>query len=150
VLGNLFAGLVLLFARPYIAGEHVRVLSGAINGPHEGVVISAGLLYTTLQTDNGPLNIPNSTLMAAAVGAAPIRDPKSAGSKDPAVDSAPTHAPTYAPGGSTAVSPTGDDAGQQAHDLATAIAEGQAITDAAGSAGAGGAQKQADAGEGRH
>lgn len=40
VLGNLFAGVVLLFARPYIAGEPIRVLSGAINGPHEGVVVS--------------------------------------------------------------------------------------------------------------
>src|SRR6185295_12408583 len=33
VLGNLFAGLVLLFALPYVPGQRVRVLSGAINGP---------------------------------------------------------------------------------------------------------------------
>jgi small-conductance mechanosensitive channel len=31
VLGNLFAGLVLLFARPYLPGQRVRVMSGAIN-----------------------------------------------------------------------------------------------------------------------
>ena len=68
VLGNLFAGLVLLFARPYVPGQQVRVLSGAINGPHVGVIISAGLLYTMLETPDGPLNIPNSTLLAAAVG----------------------------------------------------------------------------------
>jgi small-conductance mechanosensitive channel len=71
VLSNLFAGLVLLFARPYVPGQHVRVLSGAINGPHEGVIVSAGLLYTVLETDDGPLNIPNNTLLASAVGPAP-------------------------------------------------------------------------------
>ena len=70
VLSNLFAGLVLLFARPYVPGQQIRVLSGAINGPHEGVVVSAGLLYTMLDTPDGPLNIPNSTLLAAAVGPA--------------------------------------------------------------------------------
>jgi small-conductance mechanosensitive channel len=71
VLSNLFAGLVLLFARPYVPGQQIRVLSGAINGPHTGVIVSAGLLYTLLETDDGPLNIPNSTLLAAAVGPTP-------------------------------------------------------------------------------
>jgi len=68
VLGNLFAGLVLLFARPYVPGQQVRVMSGAINGPHLGVIVSAGLLYTVLDTADGPLNIPNSSLLASAVG----------------------------------------------------------------------------------
>jgi small-conductance mechanosensitive channel len=76
VLGNLFAGLVLLFARPYVPGQQVRVLSGAINGPHVGVIISAGLLYTMLETADGPLNIPNSALLGAAVGPA-VQVPKS-------------------------------------------------------------------------
>ncbi|WP_244875939.1 mechanosensitive ion channel domain-containing protein [Winogradskya consettensis] len=70
VLSNLFAGLVLLFSRPYVTGERVRVMSGALNGPLTGTVISAGLLYTMLETDDGPLNIPNSALMASAVGPA--------------------------------------------------------------------------------
>ncbi|WP_433830859.1 mechanosensitive ion channel family protein [Actinoplanes sp. CA-015351] len=68
VLGNLFAGLVLLFARPYVPGRRIRVMTGALNGPHVGVIVSAGLLYTVLDTDDGPLNIPNSQLMASAVG----------------------------------------------------------------------------------
>ncbi|MEU8241746.1 mechanosensitive ion channel family protein [Actinoplanes missouriensis] len=68
VLGNLFAGLVLLFARPYVPGRRIRVMSGALNGPHVGVILSAGLLYTVLETDDGPLNIPNSQLLASAVG----------------------------------------------------------------------------------
>src|SRR5207253_8763656 len=71
VLGNLFAGLVLLFAQAYVPGQRVRVMSGAINGPHVGVVISAGLLYTVLETPDGPLNIPNSSLLASAVGPSP-------------------------------------------------------------------------------
>jgi hypothetical protein len=68
VLSNLFAGLVLLFARPYVPGQRVRVMSGAINGPHVGVIVSAGLLYTVLETVDGPLNIPNSSLLASAIG----------------------------------------------------------------------------------
>ncbi|BBH68194.1 hypothetical protein ACTI_48790 [Actinoplanes sp. OR16] len=68
VLGNLFAGLVLLLARPYVPGRRVRVMSGALNGPHVGVIVSAGLLYTILDTEDGPLNIPNSQLMLSAVG----------------------------------------------------------------------------------
>jgi small-conductance mechanosensitive channel len=71
VLSNLFAGVVLLFARPYVPGQRVRVMSGALNGPHTGVVVSAGLLYTMLETADGSLNIPNSGLLAAAVGPAP-------------------------------------------------------------------------------
>jgi small-conductance mechanosensitive channel len=74
VLGNLFAGLVLLFARPYVPGQRVRVMSGAINGPHVGVIVSAGLLYTLLETAEGPLNIPNSSLLASAVGPSTAED----------------------------------------------------------------------------
>jgi len=70
-LSNLFAGLVLLFARPYIPGEEVRILSGALGGTLDGTVTSVGLLYTTLSTQDGTLNIPNGALLAAAVGPLP-------------------------------------------------------------------------------
>ena len=73
LLGNLFAGLVLLFARPYVPGERIRIRSGALGGPHEGLVTSVGLLYTTLRSDEGDINIPNSALLASAVG--PVPDP---------------------------------------------------------------------------
>ncbi|WP_236718157.1 mechanosensitive ion channel family protein [Actinoplanes sp. TFC3] len=77
VLGNLFAGLVLMFARPYVPGQQIRVMSGAINGLLTGVIVSAGLLYTVLDTEDGPLNIPNSVLMGSAVGPAPVEsDPE--------------------------------------------------------------------------
>ena len=87
VLGNLFAGLVLLFAQAYVPGQRVRVMSGAINGPHVGVIVSAGLLYTVLETADGPLNIPNSSLLAAAVGPAPTK-PQPA--EDEIADTAPS------------------------------------------------------------
>jgi len=67
-LANVFAGLVLLFARPYTPGEKVRIRSGALGGTLDGTVTSVGLLYTTLSTEEGVLNIPNGALLAAAVG----------------------------------------------------------------------------------
>lgn len=66
-LGNFFAGLVLLLARPYRAGDYVTIYSGAINGPHQGKVTDVGLLYTSVATARGPLNVPNSVLLASAV-----------------------------------------------------------------------------------
>jgi small-conductance mechanosensitive channel len=107
VLGNLFAGIVLLFARLYVPGQRIRVMAGAINGPHEGAIVSSGLLYTMLETADGPLNIPNSALMAAAV--APAGD----------------HDTSSEDGSETAW--TDDGQLQKTRDLATAVTEGQAI-----------------------
>jgi len=70
-LGNFFAGLVLIFARPYLPGQRIKVNTGALGGPFEGIITSAGLIYTTIQTDTGPINLPNSGLLAAAIGPAP-------------------------------------------------------------------------------
>jgi small-conductance mechanosensitive channel len=70
-LGNFFAGLVLIFARPYLPGQRIVVNSGALGGPFEGIVTSAGLIFTTLQTDTGPINLPNAGLLSAAIGPAP-------------------------------------------------------------------------------
>ncbi|MGX7677423.1 mechanosensitive ion channel domain-containing protein [Jatrophihabitans sp. DSM 45814] len=70
-LANFFAGLVLLFARPYIPGQRVKVYSGGMGGPFEGTIIAAGLLYTTMITEDGPINLPNAGLLASAVGPAP-------------------------------------------------------------------------------
>jgi len=49
-LGNFFAGLVLLFARPYVPGHRVKISSGAMGGPFEGVITGSGLMYTTIDT----------------------------------------------------------------------------------------------------
>jgi small conductance mechanosensitive channel len=72
-LGNLFAGLVLITARPFRVGERVRLQAGAIGGIHEGVVSSLGLMYTTLARGADRIMIPNMQVIAAVV--VPIVEP---------------------------------------------------------------------------
>jgi small-conductance mechanosensitive channel len=67
----------MLVSRPFAVGEFVRIRSGALNGPFEGTITSIGLVYTSLETDEGSLAIPNSALLGAAVGR--VRDPSTAG-----------------------------------------------------------------------
>lgn len=72
-LGNLFAGMVLLTARPFRLGELVRLQAGAVGGFIEGVVSSLGLLYTTLARGDDRIMIPNSVVLSAVV--VPLREP---------------------------------------------------------------------------
>ena len=67
-LGNVFAGLVLLVARPFVIGDHIRIRSGALGGIFEASVSEMSLTYVTLRTDDGLLKIPNSAMLAAGVG----------------------------------------------------------------------------------
>ena len=73
-LGNLFAGMVLLSARPFRVGERVRLQAGAVAGQLEGVVSSLGLLYTTLARGEDRIMVPNNVVLSAAV--LPIREPE--------------------------------------------------------------------------
>ena len=73
-LGNLFAGLVLLSARPFKVGERVRLQAGAVGGQIEGIVSSLGLLYTTLARGEDRIQIPNNVVLSAAV--VPLREPE--------------------------------------------------------------------------
>jgi small conductance mechanosensitive channel len=72
-LGNVFAGMVLLSARPFRLGERVRLQAGVIAGQIEGVVASLGLLYTTLSRGDERIMIPNTSVLTAAV--LPLREP---------------------------------------------------------------------------
>ena len=72
-LGNLFAGLVLLTARPFRVGERIRLQAGALGGVLEGVVSSLGLMYTTLARGEDRIMIPNNGVLAAVV--VPVREP---------------------------------------------------------------------------
>ncbi len=72
-LGNLFAGLVLLTARPFRVGERVRLQAGALGGVLEGVVSSLGLMYTTLARGEDRILIPNNGVLSAVV--VPVREP---------------------------------------------------------------------------
>jgi small conductance mechanosensitive channel len=74
-LGNLFAGMVLLSARPFRVGERVRLQAGAVGGQLEGVVSSLGLLYTTLAQGADRVQVPNNVVLSAAV--VPLREPDS-------------------------------------------------------------------------
>jgi len=66
-LGNIFASFVLLFARPFNVGEHIRVRSGTI-GVVDAWVLGIGLTYVTLQTEDGLLKVPNSVVLASGIG----------------------------------------------------------------------------------
>lgn len=72
-LGNLFAGLVLLSARPFRVGERVKLLGSGIE--IEGVVSSLGLLYTTFDAGENTTLVPNSSILNVAV--TPLREPES-------------------------------------------------------------------------
>ncbi len=72
-LGNLFAGLVLLSARPFKVGVRVRLQAGALGGQVEGIVSSLGLLYTTLARGEDRVLIPNTLVLAAVV--VPVVEP---------------------------------------------------------------------------
>lgn len=71
-LGNAFAGLVLLFSRPFAVGDYIVLRSGALGGQYDGEVTAITLMYTILQTPEGPMTFPNSGVMAAATG---LREP---------------------------------------------------------------------------
>lgn len=72
-LGNLFAGTVLLTARPFRVGERVRLQGGPLSGQLEGVVSSLGLLYTTFAVAGDQVMVPNSVVLAVAIR--PLRAP---------------------------------------------------------------------------
>jgi len=73
-LGNLFAGMVLLSARPFRLGERVRLQAGQLAGGVDGVVASLGLLYTTLSRGEERVMIPNNLVLSAAI--LPLREPE--------------------------------------------------------------------------
>jgi small-conductance mechanosensitive channel len=92
-LGNVFAGVVLLLARPFGIGDHIRIRSGALGGIFEAWVLEMSLTYVTLQTDDGMFKIPNSAMLAAGVGQLPLSARKSAAPPAPAPPAAAPPAP---------------------------------------------------------
>src|SRR6266571_1937251 len=105
-LGNIFAGLVLLLARPFAVGDSVRMRAGVLSGQVEGIVTDIGITYVRLDTDEGKLNVPNSQVLAAAVG--PLRQPRDAepGPDEPATAAAPA-AGSAGPAHAADAAPTG-------------------------------------------
>jgi hypothetical protein len=96
-LANIFAGIVLLMARPFRVGDTVGIRSGALSGLLEGTVSEVSVTYVRLETPNGPVHVPNSQVLAAAVGPAGAV-PSPTGAPTPAA-SAPSSRPGLTPSG---------------------------------------------------
>ncbi|MBO0803502.1 MAG: mechanosensitive ion channel [Nocardiopsaceae bacterium] len=72
-LGNVFAGLVLLIARPFHVGDSVRLRAGALGatGMIDGTVTDIGITYVRLDTGESVMAVPNSMALSTVVGPIP-------------------------------------------------------------------------------
>ncbi len=70
-LSNVFAGLVLVFARPFNVGDEIRLRAGALGGTIDGIVTDIGITYVSFATDGSMMSIPNSQVLNAVVGPIP-------------------------------------------------------------------------------
>ena len=95
-LGNVFAGLVLLFVRPFKVGDAIRLRAGALGGQLDGIVTDIGITYVRFDTGGSVMSVPNSQVLNAVVGPIPAADeangngqpapaPVSGGKQPPAV-----------------------------------------------------------------
>ncbi|HEY0937186.1 MAG TPA: mechanosensitive ion channel domain-containing protein [Trebonia sp.] len=73
-LGNVFAGLVLLLARPFKVGDAIRLRAGALSGEIDGTVSEIGITYVRLSCAGGDVSVPNSQVLNAVVGPLPAGD----------------------------------------------------------------------------
>ena len=73
-LGNVFAGLVLMLARPFKVGDEIRLRAGALGGTLDGRVTDIGITYVRVDTGSGWVSVPNSQALNAVVGPIPPRD----------------------------------------------------------------------------
>jgi small-conductance mechanosensitive channel len=62
-VGSVLAGLILLVARPYTSGDHLRVWSSDLDDVVEAEVVHVGVLRTTLADDRGVHVVPNRELL---------------------------------------------------------------------------------------
>jgi len=70
-LSNVFAGLVLVFARPFKVGDPIRLRAGALGGTVDGIVTDIGITYVRLNADGSVMSVPNSQVLNAVVGPVP-------------------------------------------------------------------------------
>ena len=137
-LANLFAGMVLLFARPFHVGDRVRFRSGALGGQIEGTVTDISITYVRVDATDGVVLLPNAQVLAAVVGPAP---PQEAGPVSPATSAVAGSADgaSAAEGGVAAGSGAGASAAEGGAAVAGGVAasSGPASGDAASSGPAG-------------
>ena len=70
-LSNVFAGLVLVFARPFKVGDAIRLRAGALGGTLDGIVSDIGITYVRFNVDGSVMSVPNSQVLNAVVGPIP-------------------------------------------------------------------------------
>jgi hypothetical protein len=150
-LSNVFAGLVLLLARPFKVGDSIRLRAGAISGEIGGTVSEIGITYLKLATPDGVLSVPNSQVLNAVVGplppgtrlpAPPSPQPAVAATAPPGTVSPPVAAPESV----TVAEPAAADRAVVA-EPAAASAHGSSAGPVGTADGTGGAQRPGPAGE---
>jgi Mechanosensitive ion channel, beta-domain len=105
-LANVFAGIVLLMARPFRVGDQIGIRSGALSGLLEGTVSEISITYVRLETANGPVHVPNPQVLAAAVGpAGAVPSPSGGAPPSPAAGTASPEAGTPPAPGSAPAGP---------------------------------------------
>jgi len=149
-LSNIFAGLVLLLSRPFTVGDYIRLKSGALGGVTEGLVTEIGITYLRIDTEDGVLNLPNSQVLAAAVGPMTRRRPAGQAALPPApgTPAVPAALPDAAAAQQAAAEPAAAAAAQQAAaagEAAGAAQHGATQQPAAGPASAGPAAAEREA-----
>jgi small-conductance mechanosensitive channel len=87
-LGNVFAGLVLVLARPFKVGDAIRLRAGALGGTLDGIVTDIGITYVRFDTEGSVMSIPNSQVLNAVVGPVPSRSGQSGQQEAPVADAA--------------------------------------------------------------
>lgn len=70
-LGNVFAGLVLMFARPFRVGDAIRLRAGALGGTIDGTVVDIGITYVRVDADGTVMSVPNGQVLNAVVSPIP-------------------------------------------------------------------------------
>jgi small-conductance mechanosensitive channel len=70
-LSNVFAGIVLLLARPFRVGDTIRLQAGALGGQLDGTVKEIGITYVRMAVNGSMMAVPNSQVLNAVVGPVP-------------------------------------------------------------------------------
>jgi small-conductance mechanosensitive channel len=73
-LGNVFAGMVLQFARPFQVGDAIRLRAGALGGTLDGTVVDVGITYVRIDVGGSVMAVPNSQVLNAVIGPIPPED----------------------------------------------------------------------------
>jgi hypothetical protein len=145
-LSNVFAGLVLLLARPFKVGDAIRLRAGALAGEIDGTVTDIGITYLRLAGADGEISVPNSQVLNAVVGPLPAGAYPPAPPAPPVAWPAPAPVPGYpaapapgpVPGSAPAPAPGPGTGG---------AADGSAAGPVGTADGAGGAQRPGSSGE---